>query len=146
MDPRISFVTLGVTDLDRSARFYQAGLGLPRLPSPPGVAFFEMGQTWLALYPRHLLAADAGVPAEGSGFPGFALAHNVGSAADADRLLTDVVAAGGRIVKPAQPADWGGYAGYFADPDGFLWEVAWNPRFPHVKDASEGVPQSGQRT
>ena len=139
MDPRISFVTLGVTDLERSARFYQTGLGLPRLKSPPGVAFFGMGQTRLALYPRHLLAADAGVPAEGAGFAGFALAHNVRSAAEADRLLADAAAAGGRVVKPAQPAEWGGYAGYFADPDGFLWEVAWNPALPPV-------PQPGERT
>jgi len=146
MDPHISFVTLGVSDLERSARFYQTGLGLLRLTSPPGVAFFEMGQTWLALYPRHLLAADAGVPAEGSGFPGFALAHNVPSTADADRLLADVVAAGGRIVKPAQPASGGGYAGYCADPDGFLWEGAGNPRFPHVPESFQGVPQPGQGT
>lgn len=132
MEPRISFVTLGVSDLERSTRFYEEALGLPRLDSPPSVAFFEMGKTWLALYPRHLLAADAGVSAEGSGFSGIALAHNVRSAAEADRLLQDAAAAGGRIVKPAQPTDWGGYSGYFADPDGYLWEVAWNPRFPHA--------------
>jgi uncharacterized protein len=132
VEPRLSFVTLGVTDLERATRFYQEGLGLERLESPPTVSFFELGRTWLALYPRRLLAADAGVPSEGSGFPGFALAHNVRSTAEADRLLQQVVAAGGRIVKPAQPAEWGGYSGYFADPDGFLWEVAWNPKFPHV--------------
>jgi uncharacterized protein len=132
MEPRISFVTLGVTDLERSIRFYEEGLGLARLKSPPTVAFFEMGRTWLALYPRHLLAADAGVPPEGSGFSGVTLAHNVRSAAEADRLLQDAAAAGGRVVKPAHAAEWGGYAGYFADPDGFLWEVAWNPRFPHL--------------
>ncbi|HEU5305517.1 MAG TPA: VOC family protein, partial [Gemmatimonadales bacterium] len=124
--------TLGVADLDRATRFYEKGLGLARLVSPAGVSFFELGKTWLALYPREALAADAGVPAAGSGFPGFALAHNVRSKADADRLLDAAAAAGGRLVKPAQPTDWGGYAGYFADPDGFLWEVAWNPRFPHV--------------
>jgi catechol 2,3-dioxygenase-like lactoylglutathione lyase family enzyme len=132
MEPRLSFVTLGVADLERATRFYENGLGLARLESPPTVSFFELGKTRLALYPRTLLAADAGVPAAGSGFPGFALAHNVRSEADADRLLQEVVSAGGRIVKPAQRADWGGYSGYFADPDGFLWEVAWNPRFPHV--------------
>lgn len=132
MEPRISFVTLGVGDLERATRFYAEGLGLPRLKSPPTVSFFELGQTWLALYPRHLLAVDAGVTAEGSGFPGFALAHNVRSIAEADRLLEDVVRAGGRIVRQARHTEWGGYAGYFADPDGFLWEVAWNPRFPHV--------------
>jgi len=132
MEPRISFVTLGVSDLERSTRFYEAGLGLPRLKSPPTVSFLELGKTWLALYPRHLLAADAGVPADGSGFRGFALAHNVRSAAEADRLMQDVAEAGGRIVKPPQPTEWGGYSGYFADPDSFLWEVAWNPRFPHL--------------
>ena len=132
MEARLSFVTLGVADLERATRFYESGLGLARLESPPTVSFFELGKTWLALYPRQLLAADAGVPRDGSGFAGFALAHNVRSEAEADRLLQDAAAAGGRIVKPGQPTDWGGYAGYFADPDGFLWEVACNPRFPHV--------------
>lgn len=132
MEPRLSFVTLGVTDLERATQFYAQGLGLPQLASPSTVAFFELGRTWLALYPRHLLAADAGISPAGSGFPGFALAHNVRSPAEVDQLLSQVVAAGGRVVKPAQRAEWGGYAGYFADPDGFLWEVAWNPRFPHV--------------
>src|SRR5437764_1376728 len=129
MDPRISFVTLGVTDLERATRFYAEVLRLPRRPTPPTVSFFEMGRTWLALYPRHLLAADAGVSAEGGGFPGFALAHNVRSPEEVDRLLQEAAAGGGRIVKPGQRTDWGGYAGYFADPDGFLWEVAWNPAF-----------------
>jgi catechol 2,3-dioxygenase-like lactoylglutathione lyase family enzyme len=132
MEPRISFVTLGVTDLARATRFYADGLRLPRLKSPPTVSFFDLGRTRLALYPRELLAADAGVPAGGSGFPGFALAHNVRSEAEADRVLEEAVAAGGRLVKAAERTDWGGYAGYFADPDGFLWEVAWNPHFPHV--------------
>jgi catechol 2,3-dioxygenase-like lactoylglutathione lyase family enzyme len=132
MEPRLSFVTLGVTDLERATAFYERGLGLARLKSPPTVSFFELGKTWLALYPRHLLAADAGVPAAGSGFTGFALAHNVRSRVEADRLLQDAAAAGGRIVKAAGETDWGGYAGYFADPDGYLWEVAWNPRFPHA--------------
>lgn len=132
MEPRISFVTLGVGDLDCSIRFYEQVLKLPRRETPPTVAFFEMGRTWLALYPRELLAADAGVSAEGSGFSGFSLAHNVADEAGVDRLLAEVAAGGGRVLKPAGPADWGGRTGYFADPDGFLWEVAWNPHFPHV--------------
>jgi catechol 2,3-dioxygenase-like lactoylglutathione lyase family enzyme len=74
MEPRLSFVTLGVSDLKRATRFYEEVLGLPRLSTPPEVSFFELGKTWLALYPRELLAADAGVPAAGSGFPGFSLA------------------------------------------------------------------------
>jgi len=138
IEPRISFVTLGVRDLARAARFYAETLRLPRLPSPPEVAFFEMGATRLALYARDLLAADvgvspdSGVSLEAGGFPGFALAHNVDSPAEVDALLAVAAAGGGRLVKPGRKADWGGYSGYFADPDGFLWEVAWNPRFPHL--------------
>jgi len=132
MQPRLSLVTLGVADLARATRFYEGVLELPRLPSPPSIAFFELGRTWLSLYPREALAADATVPADGSGFRGFTLAHNVASEAEVDALLRHVAERGGRIVKPAQRADWGGYSGYFADPDGFLWEVAWNPHFPHL--------------
>ena len=122
MEPRISFVTLGVADLERATRFYADVLRLPRRSTPPTVSFFDMGATWLALYPRPLLAADAGVPDEGSGFAGFTLAHNVRSPAAVDALLEAVVRGGGRLVKPGRPADWGGYTGYFADPDGFLWK------------------------
>jgi uncharacterized protein len=125
--PRISYITLGVEDLTRSIRFYAGGLGLSQLKSPSGVAFFDLGETRLALYPRDQLAAAAEVSPEGSGFSGFALADNVGSREEADRLLQGIIAVGGRITRPARPTDWGGYAGYFADPDGFLWEVAWNP-------------------
>jgi len=132
MEPRLSFVTLGVRDLERSIRFYEEVLQLPRLETPPTVAFFELGKTWLALFPRGELAKDARVSPEGGGFPGFSLAHNVRSQAEVDRLLNHVAAHGGRIVRPAERAFWGGYAGYFEDPDGFLWEVAWNPDFPHV--------------
>lgn len=132
MDPRISLITLGVTDLARATRFYEECLGLPRLETPPGVSFFELGRTWLALWDRASLAADAGVSAEGSGFQGFALAHNVRSAEEVDALLAHVAACGGTVVKPGHRADWGGYSGYFTDPDGFLWEVAHNPDFPHM--------------
>lgn len=108
MEPRVSFVTLGVSDLERATHFYEEVLRLPRLHSPPTIAFFELGKTWLALYPRDLLAADAGVAAEGSGFAGFTLAHNVRSEMEVDQLLEEVAASGGRIVKPAQRAEWEG--------------------------------------
>lgn len=127
MQRRISYITLGVEDLTRSIRFYADGLGLSQLNSPAGVAFFDLGESRLALYLRAQLAADAGVSADGSGFSGFALAHNVGSREEVDRLLHGITVAGGRITRPAGPTSWGGYVGYFADPDGFLWEVAWNP-------------------
>jgi len=132
VEPRISLVTLGVTDLERATRFYRDVMKLPQLQTPPEVTFFELGRTWLALYPRHLLAADAGVSAEGGGFPGFTLAHNVRSPEEVDAVLAEATKGGARLVKTGHRADWGGYTGYFADPDGFLWEVAWNPQFPHV--------------
>src|SRR5262245_35260996 len=114
MEPRISFVTLGVGDLEQSIRFYVDVLGLVQLPSPPSVAFFEMGKMWLSLYPREELAADAGVPADGGGFAGFSLAHNVRSPEEVDALLKQVADGGGQIVKPGQHVFWGGYSGYFA--------------------------------
>jgi catechol 2,3-dioxygenase-like lactoylglutathione lyase family enzyme len=127
MDPRISLITLGVADLDRSIRFYRDGLGLPKHAGPDGIAFFETRGTWLSLYPREALAEDATVSSEGSGFAGFTLAHNVASIAEVDETLTQAVSAGATLVKPGKNTSWGGYSGYFSDPDGFLWEVAWNP-------------------
>jgi catechol 2,3-dioxygenase-like lactoylglutathione lyase family enzyme len=122
-------ITLGVRDLAASVAFYAQGLGLPRMESPPEVAFFTLDGTWLGLYGRQALAEDATVPAEGSGFTGVTLAHNVASEAEVDALLKQAVAAGGTLVKPGQRVFWGGYSGYFADPDGHLWEVAHNPHF-----------------
>lgn len=129
MKPRISMITLGVRDLAAAVRFYEQGLGLPRMASPPEVAFFTLQGTWLGLYGRDALAQDATVPADGSGFEGFALAHNVASEQQVDALLAQAVAAGATLVRPARHTDWGGYSGYFADPDGHLWEVAHNPLF-----------------
>ena len=126
---RISLITLGVSDLERSIRFYSDGLGLPQRDGPDGIAFFETRGTWLSLYPRESLAEDATVSAHGSGFRGFTLAHNVASPGEVDRVLQQAVDAGATRVKPAEKAAWGGYSGYFSDPDGFLWEVAWNPHF-----------------
>jgi catechol 2,3-dioxygenase-like lactoylglutathione lyase family enzyme len=127
MDPNISVVTLGVSDLDASIQFYRDGLGLPLREREPDsdIAFFTLDGTWLALYPRTLLAEDATVPAEGDGFSGVTIAHNVSTKAAVEEVLEAAEAAGGRIVKPAQEVFWGGYSGYFADPDGHLWEVAY---------------------
>ena len=127
MKPKISLVTLGVSDLVRSTQFYRDGLGLPVHGDFPGVTFFQLDGAWLSLYPRADLAKDATVPSEGSGFRGITLAHNVASRAEVDALLTQAALAGARIVKPAKEAEWGGYSGSFADFDGHLWEVAWNP-------------------
>lgn len=138
MKPRISMITLGVSDLERSIHFYEQGLGLPRMDSPPEVAFFTLNGSWLGLYGRESLAEDAGVPAAGSGFSGVTLAHNLESEAAVDELMGQAVAAGARLVKPPQKVAWGGYSGYFADPDGHLWEVAHNPLFwvgPRDEDA-----------
>lgn len=129
MQPRISMITLGVRDLAAATAFYEQGLGLPRRPMPDDspVAFFELNGTWLGLFGHDDLARDAGVPADGNGFRGVALAHNLDSPAEVDTLLQQAVAAGATLMKAAHATDWGGYSGYFADPDGFYWEVAWNP-------------------
>jgi catechol 2,3-dioxygenase-like lactoylglutathione lyase family enzyme len=129
MEPRISLITLGVSDLARATTFYRDGLGWPTHGEFEGVSFFPLRGVWLSLYPRENLAADAQVPAEGSGFRGFTLAHNVSSKAEVDRVLELAVGAGATLQKAPCEAEWGGYSGYFADLDGFLWEVAWNPHF-----------------
>ena len=126
MDPKISLVTIGVKDLDESIQFYRDGLDLPMRDREPDsdVAFFTLSGAWLSVYPREKLAEDATVPDDGTGFSGMTLAHNVTSEDEVDAVLAEAKAAGGRIVKPAQDTFWGGYSGYFADPDNHLWEVA----------------------
>ena len=128
MQPKISLITLGVSDLARSRRFYVDGLGLPqREGGDENVVFLQMGALVLALWGREDMAADAGVPSAGDGFRAFTLAHNVEAKEEVDAVLRQAVAAGGTLLKPGADAFWGGYQGYFTDPDGFLWEVAWNP-------------------
>jgi len=129
MQPRISMITLGVRDLEKSIAFYEKGLGFPRMESPPEVAFFTLNGTWLGLFGREALAVDAKVSAEGSGFNSFSLAHNVESEAEVDAVVKQAVEAGASLVKKPEKVFWGGYSGYFADPDGHLWEVAHNPHF-----------------
>ncbi len=129
MKPRISMITLGVADLQRAIDFYENGLGFPRKASPPEVAFFTLSGSWLGLYGRDALADDANVARASSGFGGFALAHNVASETEVDGVIEQALAAGATLAKPAQRVFWGGYSGYFKDPDGHLWEVAHNPFF-----------------
>jgi len=130
MKQTISFVTLGVSDLDRSRQFYKTLGWQESSGSQENVAFFQVGNIAFALFGREFLAEDATVSSVGSGFPGFSLAHNVASELEVDATLQEVVAAGGRLLRAGEKASWGGFRGYFADPDGFLWEVCFNPFFP----------------
>ena len=127
MKPRISMITLGVDDLERSVRFYRDGLGFPQLESSPGVAFFTLNGSWLGLYGRAELAQDATVAAAGEGFNSFSIAHNLASEEEVDAAMSEAIAAGATLVKTPQQVFWGGYSGYFKDPDGHLWELAYNP-------------------
>ena len=142
MNPRITLITLGVKDLNRSLHFYRDGLGFPTTWTPEkGVIFFKTQGACLALYPYDELAKDAEMeaPAARPRFPGFSLAHNVRTKGEVDELMAQAEAAGATIVKPARDAFWGGYSGYFADPDGYLWEVAWGA-FPIRDDGSLEIP------
>ena len=142
MEPRVSLITLGVADLDRSLRFYRDGLGLPTTwTGDKGVIFFQTQGTCLALYPLAELAKDIGwdEDTERPKFNGITLAHNVRQKEEVDQVLRQAEAAGAKIEKPAQDAFWGGYSGYFSDPDGHLWEVAWGA-FPFNEDGSLDIP------
>ncbi len=128
MEPRISIITLGVADLERSFHFYRDGLKLPTTRSPEnGIVFFQTNGIALALYPYQDLADDIGPDwnQPRSKFSGITLAHNVRNRGEVDEILATAEAAGAKIVKPAVDTFWGGYSGYFTDPDGYLWEVAW---------------------
>ena len=140
MEQRVSIITLGVADLTRSREFYEH-LGWRRsMAKTEGIVFFQAGGMALALYPREELAKDANVAPAGHGFSGIALAYNARTRQEVDSVLAEAKIAGARIVKPAQEAFWGGYSGYFSDPDGFLWEVAWNPSFPIRDDGAIRIP------
>lgn len=126
--PGLSVVTLGVHNFDRALAFYRDGLGWPaRINAEEQIAFFDLGGVLLALYPRDALAKEITVSGSGSGFAGVALAYNATSEAAVDSILQTVAALGARIAKPAQKVFWGGYSGYFEDPEGFVWEVVYNP-------------------
>jgi predicted CoA-binding protein/catechol 2,3-dioxygenase-like lactoylglutathione lyase family enzyme len=130
VEPRLSFVTLGVADLSRARAFYEKLGFVPSSASNGEVAFFDAGGVVLALFGREALAEDAGVADDGAGFSRVAVAHNVRAQADVATVLAEAEAAGGKVLRPSRKAAWGGQTGYFADPDGHLWEVAWNPFMP----------------
>lgn len=140
MEQRLSLITLGVADLKRSREFYER-LGWRRsMAKAEGVVFFQAGGMALALFPRNELAKDAKIAPEGYGFSGVSLAYNTRNRGEVDSVLTEAQAAGAKLLKPAEEASWGGYSGYFSDPDGYPWEVAWNPSFSMAEDGSIRIP------
>jgi catechol 2,3-dioxygenase-like lactoylglutathione lyase family enzyme len=142
--PRLNLVTLGVRDMARARAFY-GGLGFKASPaSQDGVTFFEAGGVILSLFGRSDLASDAAVSDTPTGFAAIALAWNVESEAAVDDALARAVNVGARITKSAQRAFWGGYSGYFSDPDGHLWEIAYNPFFPLDADGHLTLPSGPQ--
>ena len=146
MEPRISVVTLGVADLNRSFRFYKEGLGFPTKMTPDGgIVLFTTSGTRMFIYPYAKLAADVSMdakpPAEaGSRFSGVTFGHCVRRKELVDEVLKQA-AAGGKIVKPAKESSWGGYSGYFSDPDGYLWEVAYSDQWVFNADGSLRVDE-----
>lgn len=135
--PNFTIVTLGVSDLKRSISFYRDLGWEQRGDASMGIAWFRTSGTWIGLYGYDDLAADVGVPAEPpAAFRGITLALNFGSEGEVDATLTAAVEAGARLAKAAERADWGGYSGYFADPDGHLWETAFAPSFPVADDGT----------
>lgn len=136
MEQRLSLVTLGVADLARARRFYEDGLGWRRGNDSDDVAFYQLRGAVFALWSRGALAEDAGVADSGASFSGVALAYNARSRAEVDSVLAEARAAGAEVVKPAHETVWGGYSGYFTDPDGHVWEVAHNPFWTIAEDGA----------
>jgi catechol 2,3-dioxygenase-like lactoylglutathione lyase family enzyme len=136
--PRMTAITLGVTDLAQATRFYETIFGISPYPGYEGVSFFELPGAWLTLYPVAKLAADISpqLSPERSGFRGITLAYNARSQDEIRAIFDEVRTAGGSIVKPPQDTFWGGFSGYFADLDSYYWEVAWGPMFDFAPDGS----------
>lgn len=141
MEQRVSILTLGVSDLARSRKFYERLGWRASSASNDAITFFEARGLILALYSRADLAKDAQVAPEGQGFSGFTISWNARTRGQVDAVLREAEKAGAKILKPAQEAFWGGYSGYFADPDNFAWEVAWNPSFPIEEDGAIRLPK-----
>lgn len=131
MQQRLTIITLGVTNLEVAADFYENQFGWKKLASSTeDITFFQLNGILLSLYPREKLAEDAGVNAVGQGFKGFSLAYNTRSKEEVDQIVADLEKKGVQIVKKPQEVFWGGYSSYVADPDGHLWEIAFNPYLP----------------
>jgi len=140
MEPRVSLITLGVADIARSRAFYEA-LGFKASSAGGGqVVFLQAGPMGLCVWTRAELADDAAVADGPVGFRGIAIAHNVRAKEGVDTTLAQAQRAGGVVTRPAHDTDWGGRSGYFADPDGHLWEIAWNPFFPLSDDGALTLP------
>jgi len=129
MEPRITVITLGVSDIDRALAFYRDGLGFPVHEQYDDYVLFELDRQFLGLYPRDLHADGANLDAATLGTGDISLAHNVETEAEVDALMAEAEAAGVEVTTPAEKTDWGGYSGYFRDPDGHLWEVATGAAF-----------------
>ncbi len=140
MEQRISLITLGVEDLQRARDFYEAGLGWIPASAMDEIAFYQIGGMVLSLWAHDAIANDAPFAGKGSGFGGIALAHNVRSREDVDATMAEAEAAGATILRVAEDTFWGGYSGYFADPDGHPWEVAWNPFWTLTEDGGVVLP------
>lgn len=129
MNQHLHLITLGVRDFEKSKKFYVETLGWKVSRPQEDIAFFQAGGVALAIYPRELLAEDALVSPEGSGFSGITLAYNARSESEVDEIIKDLKSKGVKIIKEPQKVFWGGYSSYFADPDDYRWEVAYNPFF-----------------
>ena len=131
MEQRITLITLGVKNLQRSREFYQHVFGWqPLESSTESIIFFQLNGLQLALFPQESLADDAGLEADGKGFKSFSLAYNVRSEKEVDDLIAELAGKGARVLKQPEKVFWGGYSSYIADPDDNLWEIAYNPFLP----------------
>ena len=134
--PRVTLLTLGVSDLNKATKFYEAVLETPPNTSYEGVTFIELPGTWISLYPLEKLAEDISTenPVIRSGFGGMTLAHNVHNKNDVVNIINRAESAGALVVKEPQETFWGGFSGYFADLDGYYWEIAWGPMFEFTEN------------
>jgi len=144
MEQRLTMITLGVADLARTTEFYERVVGWKKSPGPPGIAFFDLEGLVFSLYPHGDLAEDIGIAGASGSYKGFTLAHCARSETEVDDIFARLKRDGAVIVKPPQRASWGGYSGYFSDPDGHNWEVAYNPYWTIRKDGRVAMEKPAQ--